>query len=714
MINRILSRGIIPITFSKGIFHNRSIKAILNYKLQYKPCISSTKAMVVGWGEKSNTIEAKAYAKKRKIPYVHLEDGFIRSVGLGVDNAPSFSIVVDKLGIYYDATKPSSLEKMLQSRNLSRNTKLMAEAKLAIELIKQFEISKYNMIPLSKAEILPKNGRKKVLFIAQTKGDYSLTCGYGETFSTEEIFNTVIAENPNSDIYVKIHPDVLTGKKESDIDLEKIKERKEIAIISEPLNSISLLKEIDKVYTKTSQMGFEALILGKEVVCLGVPFYSGWGLTDDRVACPRRTRTRTLEEVFAAAYILYSYYYNPYTERKTDIIDVLYTLNKQRQISYNNSGKNFFFNFENWKHSFIRNMFKSFLDNKILFCQQLEDALEEGMDQNSKIYIWGKKAYPELSRFSQENNIPIYRIEDGFYRSLTLGCYRSKPCSVLIDEKDVHYDPRKVTEIETLLSEYNFQNHPKLLSRANAVINFVANYGISKYNIQKIKKLKVNKGNCDKIILIPGQVSSDQAIHYGGMGMTNRKLVMQVREENPNSYIIYKPHPDVLSHLREGYLSDNFLHKYCNLVVGNLCLDSCIQAADEVHVISSMCGLEALIRGKKVITYGLPFYAGWGLTEDKLTIPRRKRKLTLLELTAGSVILYPRYIHPKTNQICEIEAFLAEIYRERKRYFGSIFYRIRIDSKKYWMLCLLFFEIVYKFEFKKLLNYYLEVFKIKT
>ena len=97
-------------------------------------------------------------------------------------------------------------------------------------------------------------------------------------------------------------------------------------VLTRDVNPIALLEKIDKVYTKTSQMGFEALLLGKECVCFGMPFYAGWGLTDDRVECPRRKRKLTVSQVFAGAYILYSRYYNPCIKKETDIIDTIYTI----------------------------------------------------------------------------------------------------------------------------------------------------------------------------------------------------------------------------------------------------------------------------------------------------------------------------------------------------------------------------------------------------
>ena len=45
-------------------------------------------------------------------------------------------------------------------------------------------------------------------------------------------------------------------------------------------------------------------------------------------------------------------------------------------------------------------------------------------------------------------------------------------------------------------------------------------------------------------------------------------------------------------------------------------------------------------RGRRVATYGQPFYAGWGLTVDLAPPARRGRLLTLDELVAGVLLLF--------------------------------------------------------------------------
>lgn len=153
------------------------------------------------------------------------------------------------------------------------------------------------------------------------------------------------------------------------------------------------------------------------------------------------------------------------------------------------------------------------------------------------------------------------------------------------------------------------------------------------------------------MILVPGQVEDDASIRYGSPQIyRNLDLLRTVRERNPNAYIIYKPHPDVVSGNRIGHISPDDAARYADQTAEQADILTCLQYADEIHTMTSLTGFEALLRGKKVSCYGLPFYAGWGLTQDLLPIPRRSRRLELWQLVAGTLIYYPDYIHPKTHQ----------------------------------------------------------------
>ena len=70
---------------------------------------------------------------------------------------------------------------------------------------------------------------------------------------------------------------------------------------------------------------------------------------------------------------------------------------------------------------------------------------------------------------------------------------------------------------------------------------------------------------------------------------------------------------------------------------------------------TSLSGFEALLHGKTVYCYGQPFYAGWGLTVDAYSNPRRQRQLMLQDLIYHTLVTYPTYIHPEKHRVMAVE-----------------------------------------------------------
>ncbi|ENE2243788.1 capsular polysaccharide biosynthesis protein [Campylobacter jejuni] len=638
-----------------------------------------------GWGRKKSGLKAMNLAKKYKAKFILLEDGFIRSLNLGVENSPSFSMVKDDIGIYYDATMPSKLENLLNTCEFKDEE--IKQAKKAIELIKKYKISKYNN-NLDIPDDYFQKDEKRVLIITQTANDASLEFGLAKGFKTVDMIKDAIKENPKSKIYIKIHPDVLSGKKQSDLDINSLP--KECILITENFNPIALLEFFDKVYTKTSGMGFEALMQGCECVCYGMPFYAGWGLTKDKLECKRRMQKRSLEEVFYAAYILYSEYFNPYLNQESNIFDTIQTLAKYKDIEKVNSNRLFMLGFTLWKRHFIKPFFNA-KDNEIIFLNSLKSLAGYKLKENDKFFIWGKridyntlkstlvkKAQDEdLSNFTPK----ISLTEDGFIRSISLGSDLTRPFSLIIDDKGLYIDPNKASKLEEHLQNEIFDEN--MLNRAKNIIKILLENRFSKYNGLKHENLKINAKIGQKIILIPAQVEDDASMILGGFGLSTLDLLKEVRSKNQDAYIIFKPHPDVLSGNRVGLKDETLILEFCDEIVKDCSIDSAIKIADEIHTITSTSGFDALLRAKKVFTYGMPFYAGWGLTKDKHKCKRRTRKLSLEELVAGALIIYPRYINPKTKTLCEIEVCLDIMLNLQKAYFSKKHIKLAIDFKTF-------------------------------
>lgn len=657
------------------MFYTTSKKLIDNVKNFYSISLFSflkganKNSVFIGWGRKKSGFKALELAKKYDSKFLLLEDGFLRSLNLGLDNSPSFSLVKDDVGIYYDATMPSKLENILN--NYEFNFKELEQSKKAIELIKKEKLSKYNN-NISIPQNLFNPCEERVLIITQVSNDASLKFGLADKFSTQDIINDAIKDNPNAKIYIKIHPDVLSGKKQSDFSVQDLPNK--CVILEENYNPIELLNYFKKVYTKTSGMGFEALVVGCECVCYGMPFYAGWGLTQDKLICQRRVKKRSLEEIFYATYILYSEYFNLYLNQRSDIFDVITTLAKYKKIEQNNSYNLYFLGFTLWKRWFIKPFFQA-KNNKITFLHSKKQLYKIKLNPQDKIFIWGKKYDKALLTKDFKNE--IFLVEDGFLRSISLGSDLTRPFSLIVDSKGLYVNSKEQSDLEYILQNYEFDE--KLKQRAKNLIITITKNKFSKYN--GLKHTKVQFDTNKKIILIPAQVEDDASMILGGCGFDTLKLLQKVREKNPKALIVFKPHPDVLSGNRKGLKDKNIILQYCDEIIENISIDSAIQACDEIHTITSTSGFDALLRGKKVFTYGMPFYAGWGLSNDLQSCSRRTRILAIEELVAGALILYPRYIHPKTKNLCEVELALDIMLKIQRNYFSKFYIKILVDIR---------------------------------
>ncbi len=265
------------------------------------------------WGSKgvAANVRASALAAKMDAVLVVCEDGFLRSADTWANlSAPDryrhgCSVVFDTLGHYFDATRPSSVENMLNDPALCLTDAQRTEARRVMERIVAAKLTKYNHQPV----FVPQVGRpshRKVLVVDQSYGDMAIAKGWGSDRTFADMLEDAKRENPDADILVKTHPDTMTGKRGGYY--TDVREEGNVFRVTMPVNPYSLMEIVDKVYVCSTQMGFEALMAGKEVHVYGMPFYAGWGLTIDKQKNPRRTNRRTLEEVFYIFYLMYTHW----------------------------------------------------------------------------------------------------------------------------------------------------------------------------------------------------------------------------------------------------------------------------------------------------------------------------------------------------------------------------------------------------------------------
>lgn len=247
-----------------------------------------------------------ALARAAKAPLRRIEDGFVRSVGLGSDLLPPCSIVVDRRGIYYDPGRPSDLEAILAETDVSPEMRRRAAA--LTESLLANRLTKYNTGGAGYAR--PASARV-VLVPGQVEDDQSLINGGGDCKGNLDLLRRVREREPSAFIVYKPHPDVEAGNRVGKIaDDEALKFADSI---ERKAAMPALLDAVDAVHVLTSLAGFEALLREREVVVHGRPFYSGWGLTTDLDPPPRRGRRLALADLVAGTLILYPRYLDPVT-----------------------------------------------------------------------------------------------------------------------------------------------------------------------------------------------------------------------------------------------------------------------------------------------------------------------------------------------------------------------------------------------------------------
>lgn len=635
-------------------------------------------SFVLGWGHKPTADKARRYAARHNLPYIALEDGFLRSLDLGCKGAQPLSLVVDHTGIYYDATEPSDLENLLNASGWE-TPDLLASARRAMQDIIRHRLSKYNHAPAAPQGLWADTPSPRVLVIDQTEGDASVTLGGADEHTFPAMLDEALAAHPFAHVRVKTHPDVLAGKKRGY--LTEYAFSRGVRVIARDYAPLSLLAGADVVYTVTSQMGFEALLLGKEVHCFGLPFYAGWGLTRDRQTCPRRQRQRSLEEVFAAAYLLYARYVNPIRGERCDIHDTIGLLAEQRRQNERNRRFHACVGFRWWKRPYARAYLRSTRGETEYF-QSGKQAVLAAWAEGGEVVAWSSAADEALQKACDDRGVTLARMEDGFIRSVGLGSDFSWPYSLVVDRQGIYYDPSRPSDLEDLLNA--MPDHPDraaLLERAAALRALILEKGLTKYNTGFHAALPPALPQGKRIVLVPGQVEDDASVRRGGFGMGNLDVLRAAREARPDAFIIYKPHPDVERGNRQGAIPEMEVRRHADSILRDFSMGRLLPLVDEVHTLTSQTGFEALLRGVKVFTYGGPFYAGWGLTADRRAFPRRTARLSLDELTAGVLLLYPSYYDWQTESFCRAEDACRRLLQPDGQKRGRVWARLATAAR---------------------------------
>lgn len=271
--------------------------------------------------------------------------------------------------------------------------------------------------------------------------------------------------------------------------------------------------------------------------------------------------------------------------------------------------------------------------------------------EGAEIFIWGHNVPANLEAFARERGIACTFLEDGFLRSNRPNAARTPPLSLALDRRRPYFDSRGPSDLEVMLETHDFTADPTLLERAKQGIRLIVEGGLSKYNtLSRLSLADLLGEKTRPRVLVIGQVEDDASILYGcDRKIGNNDLVRLAAAENPDAEIIYKPHPDILNGVRDARSDPAEIAHLCRILRENVPLAQAFETIDKAYAITSLGGFEALLRGIPLTVLGCPFYAGWGLTDDRQPNPRRTTRRTVVEVFAAAYLLYPTYFEPATG-----------------------------------------------------------------
>ncbi|MGC4063644.1 MAG: NTP transferase domain-containing protein [Polyangiaceae bacterium] len=618
---------------------------------------------VLGVGTGPLADDARAYATKHGKRFVPVEPAFFGSISKGKRVRPCGFVLGPSNGAPRErgaalSREPSLIEAWLESEQSLFTTELCERAASLRRFIVEQRLSRVTDA-LAFPEPFSRECASNPVVVVLPELD-SGTKGSVARDEFERLLTRAREDHPNSPVWILRDFEPLARCRRT---LELPRSQSHARELPSNVCRGKLLDCAKHVYTVASPFGFEALLRGVPVTVLGRPFYAGWGLTTDLNPTWRRTSTRSLDELVAAALILAPIYVNPVTERRTSPEAMLSYLALQRRRYVENRGHFVCVGFSFWKKAILRRYLES-PDNRIEFVRDARALKSTTIDESTRLVVWASRPHEPVRRLAEERKLELLRVEDGFLRSVGLGSDWAAPGSLVFDDLGIYYDPSRPSRLERLLAETDFSEAD--LKAAERLRQAILSLRISKYNTHGDRSFVPAAKPGRPVVLVPGQVADDASVRLGGATVGGvRELLVAVRELEPNAHIVYKPHPDVLSGNRKG-LVDEGLGTWFDELVLDVPIARCLNVVDRVHTMSSLVGFEALLREIPVVCHGKPFYSGWGLTRDLYPQERRDRNLTLPMLVAAVLLLYPRYYHFPTASFCSAAQMASAIARSQR------------------------------------------------
>ncbi|MCW2384952.1 MULTISPECIES: capsule biosynthesis protein [unclassified Sphingobium] len=350
-------------------------------------------------------------------------------------------------------------------------------------------------------------------------------------------------------------------------------------------------------------------------------------------------------------------YCSPFTGEPISALELVAIIGEWRALIEANRSIAGAFGFALWKRETIDPLL--WAGKPVPFLAPSPEALAT-IPEQATIAVWKARVPAPFLATLEAGPWRLLEVEDGFIRSAGLGADCIPPLSIVADDLGVHYDPTRPNRLEEMLACHDFSTEE--LVRAGRLRDWIVQGGISKYGVGKAAPL-LRAGRARQHLLVIGQVEDDRSVQFGGGEVrSNLELLKRVRANAPDAWIVYRPHPDVQAGHRRGSIPQRLAFNLADAVEPASPIGALIAMVDEVHVITSLAGFEALLQGKPVTAHGTPFYAGWGLTTDLgPPMPRRGRSRSLDDLVAAVLLRYPRYLDPVTNLPCSAEMLVMRL-----------------------------------------------------
>jgi capsular polysaccharide export protein len=589
---------------------------------------------VVGWGDKPSADRPRAYGLRHGVPFLAAEDGFLRSAGSHRIKPPPISLVLDDEGIYYRAATPSRLERLIAAAPGFDAARRAAAAR-ALARVRAEKLTKYNTVGLPVAA----DGRRiGILLVDQVFADQSIAGGLASAASFAAMVEAALAAAPAADVAVKVHPDVLAGRATGYL-LEHAR-RHDLALIADAGNPFDLLSRVDRVFTVTSQLGFEALVAGLPVRCFGVPFYAGWGLTEDTpteapaaAALARRGVPRDLLDLFAAAYVAYPRYADPV---RREAIDVEQAIDRLLE----------------WRETFGRRDRAVTLVGGPLDARLAEAAFGGG---GAAVTLLPSPADGRLRSAtavgspSPAGAATVLRwqtagregdgaglVRPGLVRDDRLGRAHGFDGSLFADPNGDPFHPDG--PLAALLA--TAEPEPVERARAGAVLSLLARTAFARIDLVAERAVAPAAGGDGApvsavILAAPGEGT---AALGDSASPGEAAIVDAARAERPQARIVVlRERPRPTGQDRWPALRRTLLPPRRALPPPSRTMPAALSRAVTVHTDTAASALDALALGLPVVVHGRPLYAGWGFTLDR-DPPPRLRSLSLEDFVALAIV----------------------------------------------------------------------------